>query len=369
MKIFHVGFITCLLALPGIALGADFNGNGSDDRAVFRPGEGLWAIDGQANFYFGRGGDIPIPMDVDGDGTDEATIFRPDTGLWADEEGRRTYFGSEGDIPLVKGGYNPYTSQYDYVVKPGDGADLLRALESSTYRSVFIPAGRYNVGETINVGHVRRIVAEEERGTEIILAPNAYLSIQVHHCHVEGLRIEGGGRSSSPLRGNFFTNADFVTFRDCLSTLSTGHGFEYDASASYVSYINCIANQTQGANTAGFIGPDIDKKDVFFTNCAARWCGGSGFYFCYNLSSCCVYGNNITGSGYYYCSNISSSTAGNCATNGFVGCRRVSACEVDGNSHTTTGFRQCGYLAACRVDGVTGDEYYNCYWRDPDSCD
>ncbi len=82
-------------------------------------------------------------------------------------------------------------------------------------------------------------------------------------------------------------------------------------------------------------------------------------------------GNDETGSGYYYSSNISSSIAVGCATNGFVGCARVSACEVDGNSVTPTGFRQCAYLSACRVDDLEsgGTEYYNCIWRDPDSCD
>lgn len=369
MKDWAIGLIVLFsLSCVLIATAADFNGNGRDDRAVFRPGSGLWAIDGQANFYFGQGGDIPIPMDIDGDGTDEATIFRPKTGLWADEEGRRSYFGSEGDVPLGKGGYNPYTSQYDYVVKPGDGDDLVRALESNTYRSVFIPAGTYNVSEIINVGHVRRISGEEQRGTEIIFAAGsgAYLSIQASHCHVEGIRVERGG---SPTRGSIWTNADYVTFRECLVTLSEGDAFRYDAGAAYVSFIDCLANQAAGANSAGFKGPAIDKKDVRFTNCVARRCEGYGFYFCYNLSSCYVHGNGLTGSGFYYSSNISSSIAVACATNGFVGCGRVSACEVEGDSLTTTGFRQCSYLAACRVHEVTGTEYYNCNWRDPDSCD
>ena len=354
-----------MIFFAGSVIAADFDGDSREDVAIFRPSTGLWSVRNVTRVYYGQSNDEPRPGDYTGDGIADIAIFRPSSGLWAVRGVTRVYYGASSDTSIRGGGGERL---YDYVVRPGDADDLVAALESFQYRSVYIPAGTYYVDEVINVGHVRRISGEEQRGTEIIFDSGSYLSIQAHHCHVEGIRVEGGGVAG---RGNIWTNADYVTFRECLSTLSESDAFRYDAAASYVSYIDCLANQTSGADTAGFRGPAIDKKDVRFTNCVARRCDGYGFYFCYNLSSCYVYGGDETGSGYYYSSNISSSIAVACSTNGFVGCRRISACEVDGGSVTGTGFRQCSYLAACRVDGLAGGgtEYYNCNWRDPDSCD
>jgi len=367
MKQISAAVAILLLLLAGSATPADFDGDSRDDLAVFRPATGLWAVRGVTRVYFGRGGDAARPGDYDGDGLADIAVFRASNGLWAVRGLTRVYYGGSTDTPIQGGGGQLL---FDYVVRPGDGDDLVRALESFTYRSVFIPAGRYEVDEVINVGHVRQITGEEQRGTEIVFAPGsqAYLCIQVSHCHVEKIRVEGGG-SSGLNRGAVWTNADYVTFRECLSTLSESDAFRYSDTADYVSYIDCVANQAQGADSAGFKGVN-DKKNFRFTNCVARRCEGYGFYFCHNLSSCFVHGGGVTGSGYYYCRNVAASSAVHCATNGFVGCSRVSACEVDGYSLTPTGFRQCSYLAACSADDLAGGgtEYYNCLWRDPDSC-
>jgi hypothetical protein len=79
---------------------ADFNGDGTNDIAIFRPSTGLWAVRGGDRVYFGGSGDQPIPGDYNGDGTVDIAVFRPSTGLWAVRGGDRVYFGGSGDQPI-----------------------------------------------------------------------------------------------------------------------------------------------------------------------------------------------------------------------------------------------------------------------------
>ena len=51
-----------------VSLAADFNGDGRDDIAVFRPSIGLWAVRGVTRVYFGGSGDNPVPADYNHDG-------------------------------------------------------------------------------------------------------------------------------------------------------------------------------------------------------------------------------------------------------------------------------------------------------------
>ena len=84
----------------GLSPAFDFNGDGADDIAVFRPSTGLWAVRGVTRSYFGTWNDEPAVGDYDGDGIDEIAIYRARTGLWAIQGGPRTYFGSAGDLPI-----------------------------------------------------------------------------------------------------------------------------------------------------------------------------------------------------------------------------------------------------------------------------
>ncbi len=84
-----------LLSPPG-----DFNGDGTDDVAIFRPSSGLWAIRGFSRIYYGTWNDEPVPGDYNGDGADEVGIYRATAGLWALRGVSRVYFGSSGDLPI-----------------------------------------------------------------------------------------------------------------------------------------------------------------------------------------------------------------------------------------------------------------------------
>ena len=100
----RICIIVVLVAMGFIPVGLspafDFNGDGADDIAVFRPSTGLWAVRGVTRSYFGTWNDEPAVGDYDGDGADEIAIYRATTGLWAIQGGTRAYFGSAGDLPI-----------------------------------------------------------------------------------------------------------------------------------------------------------------------------------------------------------------------------------------------------------------------------
>jgi len=96
------------LALPligGVSLAADFNGDGTNDIGIFRPGSGLWAIRRVTRVYFGSSNDYPMPGDYNGDGVVDIGVFRPGSGLWAVRGVTRVYFGSGSD-EAKPGDYN-----------------------------------------------------------------------------------------------------------------------------------------------------------------------------------------------------------------------------------------------------------------------
>ncbi len=85
--------------------GADFDGDGTGEIAVFRESSGLWGVRGVSRFYFGTAGDLPKPGDYTGNGTDSPAIFRAGSGLWAIRGSTRVYFGGSAD-KAKPGDYN-----------------------------------------------------------------------------------------------------------------------------------------------------------------------------------------------------------------------------------------------------------------------
>ena len=346
--------LAALTALTDSIQAADFDGDNRDDVAVFRPSNGQWTIRGFTRMYFGTSADTPFAGDFDGDGIAEPAYHRESNGLWKAKGITQFYFGNAGSgderVAAGTGGQK----LYDYVVKPGDAADLVAALESDTYRSVFIPAGTYNVEEVILVDHVRKITGEEQRGTILVLPALTMLDITVSHCKVDGIRLEGGGADDS--FGAIRIRADYVTVRNCLSTLSNGYGF-HQQSGGYVSFIDCIANESAGD---GFHG--TSSNSARFLNCSARSCGDDGFEDCNNISNAFVDGYGTTTSiGFRDCDRISASYAYGCSDYGFYGCNNVSACQVD---NTPTGFDTCYRLSACGTSDCSTAGYNNCQISD-----
>ncbi|HOO78686.1 MAG TPA: VCBS repeat-containing protein [bacterium] len=100
-------------AAAASASGADYNGDGTDDVAVWRPSNGLWSVRGISRIYYGTWNDEPAAGDYDGDGTDEAAIYRATTGLWAVRGMTKVYYGTAGDIPAGNSDGDWYRSGTD----------------------------------------------------------------------------------------------------------------------------------------------------------------------------------------------------------------------------------------------------------------
>lgn len=67
----------------------DFDGDGTDDVAIWRPDSGYWAIRPSATVprgliwkQWGLSGDIPMPGDYTGDGRADLAVWRPSNGTW-----------------------------------------------------------------------------------------------------------------------------------------------------------------------------------------------------------------------------------------------------------------------------------------------
>jgi hypothetical protein len=93
-----------------------------DEIAVFRPASGTWYVLGSSpGAQWGQAGDIPVPGDYDGDGDDEFTVFRPATGTWYREgQWSGTQWGLAGDIP-VPGDYDADPADEMAVFRPESG--------------------------------------------------------------------------------------------------------------------------------------------------------------------------------------------------------------------------------------------------------
>ena len=101
MKKWVMGFIVVFgFSYGSVSAAADFNGDGHDDIAIFRPDTGLWAVRGVTKVYFGGAGDDPAPGDYDHDGKAEIAVHRPSTGLWAVRGVTRVYYGNPSDVTI-----------------------------------------------------------------------------------------------------------------------------------------------------------------------------------------------------------------------------------------------------------------------------
>ena len=99
----------------------DWDGDGTVDRAVYRPSSGRWYLHGfTGSIAFGSNGDVPVPEDFDVDVGTEITVYRPSTGRWY-------LLGLSGSIALGQAGDIPVPADYE-----GDGIAELAVFRPST---------------------------------------------------------------------------------------------------------------------------------------------------------------------------------------------------------------------------------------------
>ena len=84
----------------------DFDGDGKDDLAVFRPSDGVWHIHQSTNGFtsrqFGLSTDKPVAADYDGDGKADIAVFRDGVWYWMRSSNNAFAYattGQAGDIP------------------------------------------------------------------------------------------------------------------------------------------------------------------------------------------------------------------------------------------------------------------------------
>jgi uncharacterized delta-60 repeat protein len=126
----------------------DFNADGRDDIAVYRPGSGggpsAWFSAPSTNGYvFGSAGDLIAPGDFTGDGVPDLGVFRPSTGYWyyslnlvnPGAQYGAIKWGVAGDIP-VAADYDSDGKADVAVFRPSQGAWYIRNSSNGSFRSV-----------------------------------------------------------------------------------------------------------------------------------------------------------------------------------------------------------------------------------------
>lgn len=116
-------------AITNDSRGSDFDGDGSNDLAVFRPSTGMWYSQNGSGFSaagFGGAGDIPVSADYDGDGRTDRAVVRNVGGLAVWEINR----SADGGVTATQFGFatdKPVLGDFD-----GDGLNDLAVFRPST---------------------------------------------------------------------------------------------------------------------------------------------------------------------------------------------------------------------------------------------
>jgi subtilisin-like proprotein convertase family protein len=138
---FVPGEVAVQFGLPGdVPVAGDYNGDLLTDRAVYRPSIGTWFVQNQSPVQFGLPGDIPVPFDYNGDGTTDRAVYRPSNGTWYVRNIATVQWGLPGDIP-VPGDYNNDLATDPAVYRGSSGTWYIKTSSSGYATSLAVQFG------------------------------------------------------------------------------------------------------------------------------------------------------------------------------------------------------------------------------------
>ncbi len=162
----------------------DYDGDGTDECAVFRPSSRTWLTPGSAGTVFGNAGDLPVPADFDGDGSADLACFRPSSGLWTIRNLTQTVYGASGDVP-APGDYN------------GDGTASPGLFRPSNQGWYLRDATRAYFGSSSDIPIPGDWSGEGTKNIAVFRSPNAFWAVR-------GLtRFYYGLASDRPIPGDY----------------------------------------------------------------------------------------------------------------------------------------------------------------------
>jgi hypothetical protein len=209
---------------PGDLLApGDYEGDGLQDLAVFRPSTGEWITrkiylnncaptDCTETVQFGANGDIPAPGDFDGDGKTDRAVFRPSGGDWYilfSSTGGYTgfHFGQNGDKPVV-GDYDGDGKSDIAVVRRENGQMFWYILQSSD--------GAF-IGFQFGITEDKTVTADYDGDgkTEIAVwrPSNGFWYVLTNYANFSAVQFGAGGDIPEPADYDGDHKTDFAVFR------------------------------------------------------------------------------------------------------------------------------------------------------------
>ena len=315
------------------------SGDWVDARSTLLSNSGDW-VDSRTTVASNSGDwsnhtDISDLETTSGDWNSAHDTLETTSGDWNDA--RTTLESNSGDWGKL---------EYDYYVTSGSWSDLVLALESGTYATVFIPDATYT--------------CTDDEATPLAVHANVKL---IHGESAEGAIIDENCAVNTNI-------TDFMTLPvDCVVKLlkCTNHG--NGNSAAFRGTVNsdrtlitivreCIVTDLRNANAIGFEEVDANGCKVINDSSVGAAGIGRGFEHCYNVVNCTTHycsrgiifcqsvsGNHTARGNYGYYSSYA--VIGNTAyshVHGINFCYGVDGNYVNGCS--ATGIRACTYVGS-----------------------